>query len=53
MGTTAKPSASTTPRSSAKAPSPADQDLDQIEADLRKLDQDLSRSSLSDEGAVE
>lgn len=31
----------------------ADRDLDEIESDLRQLDQDLSRSSLSEEGAVQ
>lgn len=53
--TSSKPAAPkpSTPTTTPASTSAADRDLDQIEADLRQLDQDLSRSSLSEEGAVQ
>lgn len=51
--TSTKPPRGTTVPNQSGSQSSADRDLDQIEADLRQLDQDLSRSSLSEEGAVQ
>lgn len=51
---TAKRAAPTTaPPAATGSTGQADRDLDTIEADLRQLDQDLSRSNTTDEGAVQ